>query len=116
MKKRKSKDLSDLGGMVYSTEKDFDFSSEDEEVEEVDHSNQRILVKTDRKNRKGKTVSLIQGFEGSDSRLLELSKRLKSLCGTGGGVKNGEIFIQGDFKSRIADFLVKEGFNVKISG
>ncbi len=116
MKKRKSKDLSDLGGMVYSTEKDFDFSSEDEQVEEVEQSNQKLVVKTDRKNRRGKTVTLIQGFEGSDSGLLELSKKLKGLCGAGGGVKNGEIFIQGDFKSRIADFLVNEGFNVKISG
>jgi translation initiation factor 1 len=116
MKKRKSKDLSDLGGMVYSTEPSFDFSENLEANVPVENSRQHLLVKTDKKNRKGKIVTLISGFIGEEENLLTLCKTLKGKCGSGGSAKEGQILIQGDFKKRISDYLSQEGFNVKISG
>ena len=104
--------------IVYSTNPNFDYSYEDSEYEEVEISNdkQRLYVSLDRKRRAGKEVTLIEGFIGSNDQLKELSKLLKRSFGVGGGYKNGDIFIQGNFKEKVFHFLVKKGFNVKKKG
>ncbi|MBI1305367.1 MAG: translation initiation factor [Bacteroidetes bacterium] len=116
MKKKKITDLSDLGGLVYSTNPDQQLYEEPEEIEELSNSDQNLVVRTDKKNRKGKVVTLIQNFEGPESAFSDLAKKLKTLCGTGGSVKDGEIIIQGDNKIRISDYLKKEGYKVKVIG
>jgi translation initiation factor 1 len=100
------------GGMVFSTNPDFnpDDFIENEEIESVSPEKQNLRVMLDRKQRKGKVVTLITGFEGPEEELQELGKKLKSSCGTGGTVKNGEIIIQGDFAARILDYLKNNGF------
>ncbi len=101
-----------MGGMVFSTNPDFDPNDyiEDEEFESTEPGKQNLRVMLDRKQRKGKVVTLVTGFEGSDDELQDLGKKIKSACGTGGSVKNGEIIIQGDFTDRIVDFLKNNGF------
>ena len=70
----------------------------------------------DRKNRKGKTVTLISGLQLSSADLEALAKQFKSLCGAGGTVKEGEIEIQGDHRERIAARLEELGYKVKLVG
>jgi translation initiation factor 1 len=106
-----SKKISHSSGLVYST--DPNFKIEDNDAEEritLPASNQNLRIKLDAKQRAGKVVTLVQGFEGKGNDIEELSKKLKSICGTGGSVKNNEIIIQGDNRDKILQWLQKQGF------
>ena len=84
-------------GMVYSTNPDFDFNTgEEEEMETLEPGQQKLYVSLDKKNRKGKKVTLIEGFQGSAADLKSLAKELKSSCGVGGSAGEFGILIQGD--------------------
>ena len=113
---KKINDLSALGGFVFSTNKDFEFDSNEEQQETPANSEQRLEAHLDKKNRGGKVATIIKGFEGTDDDLKALAKQLKTLCGVGGSAKDGEIIIQGNFRDKIMDYLVKEGYKVKRVG
>lgn len=117
MSNPKKKSLSDLGGIMYSTDPSFSYENENEVPQESIANNQQDLrVTLDRKNRGGKAVTLITGFRGSEDQLEVLAKMLKTKCGVGGGAKDGEIIIQGDFRDKVVLMLQKEGYKVKKSG
>ena len=100
-------------GVVYSTDPDFAYSREqEEEPETLAPAEQKLYVSLDRKNRKGKTVTLVEGFRGTADDLLALGKVLKSRCGVGGSVKEGEIILQGDFRDRVITMLTEKGYKV----
>jgi len=104
-------------GVVFSTDPDFEYKHDEEDQEEtIAPSVQKLYVSLDRKNRKGKAVTLVTGFHGNEEDLKSLGKNLKSKCGVGGTVKEGIILIQGDFRDRIINLLKAEGYNVKRSG
>ncbi len=99
--------------IVYSTNPDFVFENEEaEEQETLDPHEQKLKISLDKKQRKGKKVTLITGFTGKENDLKELGKALKTYCGTGGSVKNGEIIIQGDFREKVKEYLSKKGYGV----
>jgi translation initiation factor 1 len=104
-------------GVVYSTKNDFEYdTNETEEIETLAPDKQKLKVLIDRKQRKGKSVTIITDFIGKYDDLNDLAKKIKTKCGTGGSVKDGEIIIQGEMIDKIMDYLIKEGFNVKRSG
>lgn len=102
--------------VVYSTNPDFEFEVESDEEETLPNNEQLLRVLIDRKQRKGKEVTLIEGFVGTEEDLKELGKWLKQKCGGGGSVKDGEILVQGNHRDKIMDLLVKEGYQVKRVG
>ena len=111
-----SNDWKDRLGMVFSTNENFNYDN-DEDLEETPAPNkQNLKVMRDSKKRKGKTVTLVTGFLGHEDDLKELGKMLKSKCGVGGTVKDNEILIQGDFRERVFDLLIAEGYKVKKAG
>ena len=116
MKKNES-DWKERLGVVFSTNPDFSYStSEVSEVNTIENNKQNLRVLLDRKQRKGKEVTLVTGFIGKEDDLKELGKKLKIRCGTGGTVKEGEILLQGDFCSKVLEFLQKEGYKAKRAG
>lgn len=85
-------------------------------VPELPVREQNIRVQASRKGRKGKTVTVISGFQTSPETLAALLKQLKTQCGTGGTLKENEIEIQGDHTQNIVQILTQLGYKAKISG
>ena len=111
------KHKSDNNGTVYSTNPDFVFDYGEEEVVTLDPAKQNLRIMLDKKQRGGKKGTLVTGFQGSDYDLAVLGKELKSACGVGGSVKDGEILLQGDFREKVLALLLQKGYSkTKISG
>ncbi|RPH34297.1 MAG: translation initiation factor [Bacteroidales bacterium] len=112
----KDNNWKDRLSVVYSTNPDYQYQQKkEEERATLPPQKQNLIVAIEKKNRGGKTVTLVKGFIGTEDDLAELGKKLKTKCGVGGSAKEGEIIIQGEFKTRIADLLKEWGYRVKIS-
>ena len=106
------KNKPDNRGFVFSTDPDFRFEEEEKLPQEtLLPAEQNLRVKLETKHRAGKTVTLVDGFTGSDEDAEKLGKQLKNFCGTGGSVKDGEIIVQGDQRDRVLQYLLKNGFS-----
>lgn len=105
-------------GVVYSTSDDFEYNHEGEEdvVETLPPQQQRLKVWIDKKQRKGKEVTLITDFVGTDDDLKALGKLLKSKCGVGGSAKDNEIIIQGNQRDKVLALLLEMGYKAKKAG
>jgi translation initiation factor 1 len=72
-----------------------------------------IHLRIEKKGRKGKIVTIIEGFTSHRERIEELARVFKINCGTGGAVKNNAIEVQGDFRKQASEFFKSNGFLVK---
>jgi len=117
MAKKKLNSLSDLGGFVFSTNENEDFSAfTNKNQETLPKDEQYLEAHFSNKGRGGKTVTIITSFQGTESDLKSLGKLLKTKCGVGGSVKDNEIIIQGNYRDKIMQILQKEGYHVKRVG
>lgn len=106
-----------ISGVTYSTNPNFQYcyhNPEEPETPPPQQQNLRIFLET--KHRGGKTATVIKGFTGKTADLETLGKSLKIKCGTGGSVKDNEIIIQGNFREKITQILIAEGYKTKIAG
>jgi translation initiation factor 1 len=113
----KNNDWKKREGVVYSTSSEFQFAyQQNQESATIPPKQQNLKVSLDKSMRAGKQVTLVTGFVGSSSDLEQLGKMLKSKCGVGGSVKDGEVIIQGDHRDKVVLILQKEGYKAKRSG
>lgn len=117
MGKNKPNNWKQREGVVYSTNKDFDYNTPgQDETETLSPSQQQLRVSLDKSGRAGKQVTLVTGFVGSTDDLEALTKLLKTKCGVGGSSKEGQILIQGDMRDKLVTVLTKEGYKAKRVG
>ena len=103
-------------GIVYSTDPDFAYASDDQsEAETLAPTAQNLkiwLVKLGG----NKVVTAVRGFVGKEADLADLGKQLKAACGAGGSTKDGEILIQGDHRDKVLAWLTTKGYKGKKAG
>ncbi len=103
-------------GIVYSTDPDYRPLVEDDEPETPPPAKQDLRITLDKKLKAGKKATVVYKFVGKQSDLEELGKALKTACGVGGTVKNGEIILQGDHLEKVKAELTKLGYKFKVAG
>lgn len=85
-------------------------------VPDLPPAQQNLKIQASRKGRKGKTVTVISGFQAKPETLGDVLKQLKTQCGAGGTVKDQEIEVQGDHAQKVLQVLTQLGYKAKLSG
>lgn len=112
---KKNNDWKERLNVVYSTNPDFKFETDEEvEPDTLELAKQKLRISLDKRNRNGKSVTLVTGFVGTADDLHTLAKKLKTKCGVGGSDKDGEILIQGDFRQKVLELLLADGYRARI--
>jgi len=97
--------------LVYSTDPNFRLDENGQpEQDTIPPLQQKLKVRIDKKQRAGKSVTLVEGFVGRREDVEDLGKKLKTYSGTGGTVKEYVIIIQGDQREKIIQWLHKNGY------
>ena len=111
MGKNNNNDWKDRLGVMYSTNPDFNYETDDEpEQELLPPQQQKLRLRMEKNGRGGKTVTVISGFQGPQADMEALARTLKTFCGCGGSAKDGEIIIQGDFREKLKAKLLSLGY------
>lgn len=105
----------DRGGIVYSTDPDFEFGGEEQDAAAPPPGKQDLRI-TLTSLKGNKQVTRVYNFTGPDAALEALGKALKQKCGCGGSVKDGEILLQGDFREKVKAELTRLGYKWKQAG
>ena len=105
-------DIRDQIKNLFPEHEEQDFEMPEDKFEQ----NEPLICKFEKKGRNGKPVTLIEGFEGSDEDLKQISKKIKTTLGIGGSEKDGIIVIQGDNRDKIMKILQEMGYKTKRVG
>jgi len=119
MTKKKMQKL-DLSNFFIQNKKDegFKLLQEDDNSQSTENISlpknaQKLFVRKEKKGRGGKTVTVVEGYQGNPMVLEKLCKKVKQQCGVGGSVQNKTFIIQGDKADQVVKILIKEGYNAK---
>ena len=109
---KQSNDWKDRLGVMYSTNPNFNYETDQEpEQELLPPQHQKLRLRMEKNGRGGKTVTVISGFQGPQADMEALARTLKTFCGCGGSAKDGEIIIQGDFREKLKAKLISLGYS-----
>ncbi|WP_223034378.1 translation initiation factor [Hanstruepera marina] len=92
-----------------------------EETPESQENESKIWLQDDPiickyEKRKGKPITILEGYTGATEDFKLLAKELKTTLSVGGSFKDDKIIIQGDYRDKIMTILKEKGFNVKRVG
>lgn len=92
-----------------------------EEIDETSTNSDTIWMQEDPiickyEKRKGKPITILEGYTGAIQDFKQLAKELKKTLSVGGSFKDDKIIIQGDYRVQIMDILKEKGFKVKRVG
>ncbi|GAB5566007.1 MAG: translation initiation factor [Winogradskyella sp.] len=90
--------------------------SKDENIEGSDIwlQDEPIICKYEK--RKGKPITILEGYNGATEDFKKLAKEIKTKLSVGGSFKDEKIIIQGDYRDKIMTILKDKGFKVKRVG
>jgi translation initiation factor 1 len=95
----------------YSTDPNWEpYEEEEDMIETLPPQQQKLRIKKDRR-KGGKVVTLVTAYIGDEADLKDLGKTLKTKCGGGGTVKEGEIILQGDHVDKVVTWLKEMGYS-----
>ncbi len=97
--------------IVYSTNKNLKLD-EDSSLKINPNQISTLNVKIIKK-KANKITTVIENFDFNKEEILILAKELKKICSSGGTVKENKIIIQGNFKDKIATFLINKNYKIK---
>ncbi|MCY4215493.1 MAG: translation initiation factor [Flavobacteriaceae bacterium] len=113
MSLKKFNRFEDLKGLIPPNEKT---SSEKQTFNPSPIEKQNLTAHFSKKHRAGKIVTVLKDFQCNDLQIEELARLIKKSIGVGGSIKNREIIIQGNYRSKIIDILSKQGHTIKKVG
>ncbi len=105
--------------LVYST--DQSISRKEKKVKKeivpgLPPAQQKVIIRLDRKARKGKSVTVVEGIQLPQKAMKSLLNQLKAKLGTGGAIKEGSIEVQGEHCEKVTAVFEKMGYRPKRSG
>ncbi|MDC0580341.1 translation initiation factor [Bacteroidia bacterium] len=117
MSKKKMQKLDLSNFFVNPNDGGFKLLEENDEVKKentrLPENGQKLVVRKEKKGRGGKTVTVVEGYQGNPQTLEKLCKKVKQQCGVGGSVIAKTFIIQGDKADQVVEILIQEGYQAK---
>ncbi|MDP5157253.1 MAG: translation initiation factor [Flaviramulus sp.] len=107
-------DLQDQLKNLFPNHISLEHPSNDKETTDIWLQDDPIICKYEK--RKGKPITILEGYKGAPEDFKILSKEIKTKLSVGGSFKDDKIIIQGDYRDKIMHILKEKGFNVKRVG